>query len=167
MRNPLNHFWKQARRRVRRQIIRFRLYVRKEARWLDEVEAEQARRKAHQPPRRPDGSVDWAAIDSYVLLAKSAHYDMPLTLDDLMAGPMGRFIEMCEDESVNIRARAREMEFARGVVGGFKLRRAVSEEATLRVEETVLAELERRLGPQGSNGRYLIDVYLGKRDHNG
>lgn len=129
--------------------------------------AARARRAAHKPPRRPDGSVDWAAIDSYVLLAEAAWYDMPKTLEGLMAGPMERFIQMAEDRSVPIRARAREMEFARGGPAAFKRRRARSPEAAAVVDATVLAELERRLADQGSDGRYLIDVYLGKRSHNG
>lgn len=111
--------------------------------------------------------MNWAAIDNYVLLQESAHFDMPWTLKALMDGPMGRFIELCEDPSTNVRVRARTMEFARSVPADFKRRRARSEETKRQVDETVLAELERRLGPQGSNGRYLIDVYLGKRDHNG
>ncbi|TAJ62531.1 hypothetical protein [Brevundimonas sp.] len=144
-----------------------RLARRIRARWLANAAYDAARRSRHHPPRLRNGSVDWAAIDSYVLLADAAHFDMPWTLEDLLAGPMGRFIDLCADESVNIRVRAREMEFARGVVAGFKHRRARSEKAKLRVDETVLAELGRRLGPQGSHGRYLIDVYLGNRDHNG
>lgn len=111
--------------------------------------------------------MDWAAIDDYVLLSDSAYFDMPWTLKDLMAGPMARFIELGEDTSVNIRVRARQMEFARGVVAGFRRRRARSEEKKRLVDATIMAELERRLGPQGSDGRYLIDVYLGKSDHNG
>ncbi len=156
-----------ARRWVRRQAARIRLARRNKARWLARAEYEAARRKRHHPPRRRNGSVDWAAIDSGVLLAESAHFDMPWTLEDLLAGPISRFVALCEDRSVNIRVRAREMEFARGVVEGFKHRRARSETAKLRVEEAVLAELERRLAPQGADGRYLIDVYLGKRTHNG
>jgi|GEM_PF-4055096 len=129
--------------------------------------ARQARRAAHQPPRKPDGSVDWAAIDSYVLLSEAAWYDVPKTLEAMMTGPMNRFIEMAEDRAVPIRGRAREMEFARIVPEAFKRRRARKPEAARRVDETVLAELERRLADQGSDGRYLIDVYLGKRTHNG
>lgn len=144
-----------------------RLARRVKARWLARAEYRAAIRKRHRPPRRRDGSVDWTAIDDYVLLADSAYFDMPWTLKDLMAGPMGRFIELGDDTSVNIRVRARQMEFARGVVAGFKHRRARSEKAKLQVDATVLTELERRLGPQGSDGRYLIEVYLGKRDHNG
>ena len=34
--------------------------------------ARRLRRAAHRPPRKPDGSVDWAAIDSYVLLSEAA-----------------------------------------------------------------------------------------------
>ncbi len=126
-----------------------------------------ARRAAHRPPRRPDGAVDWAAIDSYVLLADAAHYDMPRSLEAFVAGPMGRFIELCEDRSVPVRARAREMEFARGVATGFKRRQARRRGAVEAAETAILAELERRLADQGSDGRYLIDVYLGKRTHNG
>lgn len=129
--------------------------------------AARAHRAAHRPPRRPDGAINWAAIGSYVLLAEAAHYDMPRTLDGLMAGPMGRFIELCEDRTVPIRARAREMEFARGVVMGFKRRRARSPAAALAAETAILAELERRFADHESDGRYLIDVYLGKRTHNG
>ncbi len=167
MQSRLSLFRDRTRRWLRRQAARVRLARRIKARWLARAAHEEAIRKRHKPPRRRNGSVDWAAIDCYVLLADSAHFDMPWTLEDLMAGPMGRFLELCEDPSVHVRVRAREMEFARGVVGGFKHRRARSEKAKLQVDETVMAELERRLGPQGSNGRYLIDVYLGKRDHNG
>lgn len=124
-------------------------------------------RKAHKPPRKADGSVDWSAIDDYVLLSEAAWYGMPKTLESMMAGPMERFIQLCEDRSVPIRARARMMEFARGTPANFKRRRARRPDAARRVDETVMAELESRLGPMGSDGRYLIDVYLGKRTHNG
>lgn len=126
-----------------------------------------ARRAAHRPPRHADGSVDWAAIDSYVLLSEAAYYAMPRTLAAFMAGPMERYIQLCEDRTVPIRARAREMEFARGTATGFKRRRTRSPEAAAAAEAGILAELERRLADQGSDGRYLIDVYLGKRTHNG
>ena len=126
-----------------------------------------AQRAAHTPPRRHDGSVDWDAIDSYVLLADAAYYDMPRSLDGFMTGPMRRFIELCEDRAVAIRARAREMEFARGVATEFKRRRTRSPAAAHAAETAILAELERRFADHGSDGRYLIDVYLGKRTHNG
>lgn len=167
MQNRLNLLPDGTRSWVRRQAARVRLARRNHARWVARIAYEEAIRKRHKPPRRRDGSVDWAAIDSCVLLADSAHFDMPWTLQDFMAGPMGRFIQLCEDPAVNVRVRARQMEFARGVVSGFKLRRARSEKKKVQVEENVMAELERRLGPQGSDGRYLIDVYLGKRTHNG
>ncbi|MEJ6789440.1 hypothetical protein BrevBR_07785 [Brevundimonas sp. BR2-1] len=157
----------RARKWVRRQTARMRLARRVRARWLARAEYEAAVRNRHRPPRRRDGSVDWAAIDDYVLLSNSAYFDMPWTLKDLMAGPMARFIELGEDTSVNIRVRARQMEFARGVAAGFRRRRARSEEKKRLVDATIMAELERRFGPQGSDGRYLIDVYLGKSDHNG
>jgi len=129
--------------------------------------AKRAQRAAHRPPRLADGSVDWAAIDNYVLLSEAAWYDVPKTLEAMMAGPMNRFIQMAEDRSVPIRGRAREMEFARIVPEAFKRRRARTAAAAEAVDAAVIAELERRLADQGSDGRYLIDVYLGKRTHNG
>lgn len=129
--------------------------------------ARRAIRAAHKPPRRPDGSVDWAAIESYVLLSEAAWYDTPKTLEALMAGPMERFIQLCEDRSTPIRGRARIMEFARGAPAAFKRRRARKPEAAQQVDEAVMAELERRFADHGSDGSYLIDVYLGKRTHNG
>lgn len=167
MENRLNRFPERTRKWLRRQAARVRLAKRIKTRWLAQAEREAAARKRHRPPRLRNGSVNWAAIDSYVLLSEAAWFDLPWTLNDLMNGPMGRFIELCEDSSIHIRTRARMMEFGRGVPANFKRRRTRSEQAKQQVDETVLAELERRLGPLGSDGRYLIDVYLGKRDHNG
>lgn len=129
--------------------------------------ARRAIRAAYKPPRQSDGSVDWAAIESYVLLSEAAWYDTPKTLEALMAGPMERFIQLCEDDSTAIRGRARIMEFARGAPEAFKRRRARKPDAAHRVDEAVMAELERRFADHGPDGRYLIDVYLGKRTHNG
>jgi hypothetical protein len=90
----------------------------------------------------------------------------PRTLEALMGGPLKRLFDICEEETA-LRVRARAMEFAPGPVARFKHRRARSEPRALEVDAAVAAELERRFGSRGADGRHLIDCYLGKRTHNG
>ena len=102
---------------------------------------------------------------TYVEVRDADCQEGPRTLDVLLDGPMKRLFDIC-DETEGVRGAARVMEFARGPVARFKHRYALSEQEARQVDDMVMAELERRFGWRGSDGRYLIDVYLGYRDHN-
>ena len=129
---------------------------------------ERARRKARRarptawPPRHPDGGIDWSGM-TYVEV-NNADYAWPArSLDELMAGPMKRMFDLCgEDEPV--RPSARVLEFARGPAFRFRDRRP--DEAD-EIERVVMQEVHRRFAHRGADGAYLIDVFLGKRTHNG
>lgn len=117
------------------------------------------------PPRLPDGAIDWSAM-TYVQVNEVDYEFKPATLEALLGGPMKRMLDLC-DEDAAVRASARVMEFARGPVWRFKDRHARSQAEARQVDAAVMTELERRFGDRGSDGRYLIDVFLGSRDHNG
>lgn len=115
--------------------------------------------------RFQDGSIDWSTMD-YFKVSRVDGLEGPRTLEALLGGPLKRLFDICEEET-GIRGRARAMEFAPGPVARFKDRHARTESQAREVDAAVLAELERRFGKHGSDGRYLIDCYLGKRTHNG
>ncbi|GAA0869169.1 hypothetical protein GCM10009116_10050 [Brevundimonas basaltis] len=115
--------------------------------------------------RFQDGSVDWSTMD-YFTVSRVANLEPPRTLEALLGGPLKRIFDICEDET-GIRVAARAMEFAPGPVARLKDRHARSESQAREVDAAVMAELERRFGKRGSDGRYLVDCYLGKRTHNG
>lgn len=117
-----------------------------------------------QPPR-PGDPVDWSVMD-YVQVNEVDYRIRPDTLQAMMDGPFRRLLDLC-GEDASIRAAARVMEFARGPVARFKARHATAPEAARAVDDAVLAELDRRFAHRGADGRYLIDVYLGLRTHNG
>ena len=154
------------RRRVGRVLAFWRVLGVLHARYKDPLE--RARREAQRarpapwPPRHSDGRIDWSGMD-YVEV-NNADYDHPArSLDELMAGPMKRMFDLCgEDEPV--RASARVLEFARGPAFRFRDRHPDRAEE---IERVLMLEVQRRFAHRGPSGAYLIDVYLGKRDHNG
>lgn len=116
-------------------------------------------------PLRPGDPVDWSVM-TYVQVNDADHRVRPSTLQAMMDGPFKRMLDLCgEDQPV--RASARVMEFARGPVARFKDRHAATPEGAQAVDDAVMAVLEQRLAHRGSDGRYLIDVFLGHRTHNG
>lgn len=115
--------------------------------------------------RFQDGSIDWSTMD-YHTVSRVDGLEESRTLEALVGGPLKRIFDICEEET-GIRGAARAMEFAPGPVARFKERYARSESQAREVDAAVMAELERRFGERGSDGRYLIDCYLGKRTHNG
>lgn len=115
--------------------------------------------------RFQDGSIDWSTMD-YFKVSRVDGLEGPRTLEALLGGPLKRIFDICEADG-GIRGAARAMEFAAGPVARFKHRHARSEGRAREVDAAVMVELERRFGHRGEDGRYLIDVYLGKRTHNG
>ncbi len=129
--------------------------------------AERLTRKARRdgpprwPPRHPDGAIDWSNM-TYVEVNATDQAWPARSLDELMSGPMKRMFDLC-GETEGVRGSARVLEFARGPAYRFKSRHP---ERADEIERVVMQEVRRRFAHRGSDGAYLIDVFLGNRTHN-
>jgi hypothetical protein len=166
MRRTILRVLNGCRRYIERRLALWRLLGALEPGDVDPLE--RARRKAHRarpapwPPRHPEGDIDWSDMD-YVEVNNADYAHPARSLDELMAGPMKRMFDLCgEDKPVRVSARI--LEFARGPAFRFRDRRP---DRTDEIERVLMLEVQRQFAHRGSDGAYLIDVYLGKRDHNG
>ena len=93
----------------------------------------------------------------------NADYAHPArSLEELMAGPMKRMFDLCGEEE-GVRGSARTLEFARGPAFRFMNRHP---DRAAEIERVLMEEVRRQFAHRGSDGAYLIDVFLGKRTHN-
>ena len=166
MRRTILRVLNGCRRSIDRALTLWRILRALNSRYEDPLERalREARRAcpAPWPPRHPDGGIDWSGMD-YVAVNNADYAHPARSLDELMAGPMKRMFDLCGEEK-GVRGSARILEFARGPALRFRDRHA---DRADEIDRVLMQELQRRFAHRGSDGAYLIDVFLGKRDHNG
>ena len=107
----------------------------------------------------------WSSISDYVELANAAAKAHALPVHAFLDGPFRRFLEICSDPEVPSRARARAMEFGRGVIAGYGEQQAEMDPAALHDRARALAAAW--FGrPEVPNGDYMLEVFDGISNHN-
>src|SRR5690606_32917105 len=105
--------------------------------------------------------IDWSNM-TYVEVNATDQAWPARSLDERMSGPTKRMFDLC-GETEGARGRARVLEFARGPAYRVHSRQPVRADA---IEGGVTHEVRRRFAHRGSDGAYLIDVFVGNRTHN-
>ena len=117
--------------------------------------------------RRPAPPVapDWSTMDSYSELARAADEAHWLGPDAFLDGPWQRFLELTGKAVYPPRARARMMEFGRGVLHRYCVAQGEEESGPLWQRARAMAG-DRLMRTDPEDGDYILEVLDGISNHN-
>ncbi len=115
-------------------------------------------------------STDWSSLSTYydvvTALRERASANQQVQPEEFITGPLLRLFELARDDHQNVRVRARTLEFARHWVEKVE-KLAGSRAAVASFRTKVHEQLMRCFGPAGGSFSWAIDVFEGRRSHNG
>jgi len=108
---------------------------------------------------------DWSSIRNYFHLAQAASKAYRLPVDEFLGGPYRRFLEICSDPADNPRARARAMEFARGVLDAYREQQTEADPVDVHRKARAMA-IDHFARADVPGGEYMLEVFDGVSNHN-